>query len=76
MKFPTWYRCLVAVTFLLFVVNFYVFLRVSPHLVDRLIGIVSFDKLASALGSLVGTFVGAWLAFRFANSARSNEGRR
>jgi hypothetical protein len=70
MKFPMWFRWLAAATFIFFIVNLYVFLRVSPHLVDRLFGLVSVDKLMAGLGALVGTFVGAWLAFRFAKTAR------
>src|SRR5437879_10463543 len=70
MRFPIWFKLLVAATFILFVVNLYVFLRVSPQLIDRLLGFVSGDKLIAGLGTLVGTFVGAWLAFKFAKTAR------
>jgi hypothetical protein len=49
MKFPMWFRWLAAATFIFFIVNLYVFLRVSPHLVDRLFGLVSVDKLMAGL---------------------------
>jgi hypothetical protein len=70
MKFPTWFRWLVGTTFILFVVNFYVFLRISPHLINRLFELITVEKLIAGLGTLLATFVGAWLAFRFAKSTR------
>lgn len=69
MFFPFWYKALVAFTLLLFAGNLYVFVR-SPIQSIAHGQLLSADKIITGAGTLIATFVGAWLAFRFAKSAR------
>jgi hypothetical protein len=70
MRIPDWFKAMVAATFALLVVNFYIFLRIPSRPTAPVFAVFTGEKLIGALGTLAATFIGAWLAFRFAKSAR------
>lgn len=72
--YPFWLRLVVAITLLMFAVNLFFFLAPGIAFATWIgkAGITGKELLTGA-GALMGSFVGAWFAFRFAQHQRKQE---
>ena len=72
--YPLWFWLVVVITLLLFAVNLFFFLAPEIAFVTWVgkAGI-SGKELLTGVGALIGSFVGAWFAFRFAQYQRKQE---
>ena len=71
--YPFWFRLVIVVSLAFFAVNLFFFVGPFVALVTGVRQFLGTKEIFTGIGTLFATFIGAWLAFRFASVQRDRE---